>query len=143
LVTIAGVCYFHIFDAPPEVALYCETITRTVEVDFAHKKLIGSAGEFAKVRLRLEPLPSGTGLQFMNDSTEDVIPAEWTGGIEEGIQHASRTGVLVGYPVVDLRVTLVGGAYHEMDSTWHSFSLAAQGAFWDGMRKAEPRILIR
>jgi elongation factor G len=57
--------------------MYCETITRTVEVDFAHKKQIGGRGEFAKVRLRLEPLPSGSGLQFINDVTDDVLRAEW------------------------------------------------------------------
>src|SRR5437667_12288060 len=122
--------------------MYYETITRAVEVDFTHKKRIGNGGEFAKVRLRLEPLPSGSGLQFINEVTDDVIPAEWIGGIQEGIQEASRTGILAGYPVVDLRVTLLTGAYHDMDSNWRTFNLAAQRAFWDGMRKAGPKIQV-
>ena len=117
-----------------------ETITRTVEVDFSHKKLIGAAGEFARVKLRLEPLPTGSGLQFVNEAPAGLIPSEWIGGVEEGIREACRTGVVSGHPVTDLRVTLVAGAYHEVDSNWRTFSLAARGALWDGMRKAGPTI---
>jgi elongation factor G len=127
-----------------DAAMYCETITRTVEVDFTHKKQIGDGGEFARVRLRLEPLPSGAGLQFANELPDNnLIRAEWISGIQEGIQQASKTGVVAGHPVVDLRVTLLSGTYHDSDSNWRTFSLAAQGAFWDGMRKAGAKILLR
>jgi elongation factor G len=82
-----------------EVAMYYETITRTAEIDFAHKKRIGNGGEFANVKLRLEPLPTGSGLQFVNNLTADDIPAGWIGGVKEGIQEASKTGILAGCPV--------------------------------------------
>jgi hypothetical protein len=128
---------------PTEVAMHYETITRTVEVDFSHKKQIGGGGEYARVRLRLEPLPRGSGVQFANEVTDDIIRAEWISGIQEGIQQASKTGVVAGHAVVDLKVTLLDGASHDIDSNWHTFRLAAQGAFWDGMRKAGPKILFR
>jgi elongation factor G len=119
-----------------------ETVSRTVEVDFTHKKIIGGGGEFAKVRIRLEPLPRGSGIQFANRALDRSVPAYFIGGVEEGIREASKTGVLEGGPVVDFKVTLLHGAYHEVDSNWRTFSLAAQGAFWDGMRKAGPTILL-
>jgi translation elongation factor EF-G len=125
------------------LAMHYETITRTVEIDFAHKKLIAGGGEFAKVILRMEPLPIGSGLQFVNDVADDVIPGKWAGGVQDGIDEASKTGVLAGHPVNDLRVTLIGGAYHDVDSNRHTFSLAARAAFWNGMRKAGPAIRVR
>ena len=97
--------------------MYFETIPRTVEVDFVHKKIIAGGGEFAKVILRLEPLPLGSGLQFVNEAPDDVVPARWVGGVQEGVQEAAKTGDLGGHPVTDLRVKLVGGAYHDLDST--------------------------
>jgi elongation factor G len=123
-----------------------ETITRTVEVSSVHKKIIegGSAplrGEFAKVTIRLEPLSRGTGIQFVNGAPPGSVPEEMIGGVEEGIREAAKSGVLEGHPVVDFKATLLNGAYHEVDSNWHTFSLAAQSAFWDGQRKAGPRLL--
>ena len=79
--------------------MYYETITRTVEGVFSHKKQIGGGGEFARVRLRLEPLPSRAGLQFANElPDDDLIRAEWISGIQEGIQQASKTGVITRAP---------------------------------------------
>ena len=123
--------------------MYYEIITRAVEASFVHKKIIGAGGEFAKVILRLEPLPGGSGLQFINDVADEVIPAKLVEGVREGIQEASKAGVLAGHPVTDLRVTLIDGAYHDIDSDRYTFSLAARGAFRDGMRKAGPKIQER
>jgi elongation factor G len=117
------------------------TITHAVEVEFTHKKIIGGAGEFAKVKLRLEPLPRGTGIQFINGLTEGIIPDHTIDGVEEGIREAAKMGILAGVPVVDFKATLIGAAYHDIDSNRHTFNLAARGAFWDGMRKAGPKLL--
>ena len=120
-----------------------ETISRTVEVDFSHKKLIAGGGEYARVKIRLEPLPRGAGIQFVNNVKGGNVPDRMIGGVEEGIREAAKTGVLEGGPVVDFKATLIDGAYHEVDSNWRTFNLAAQGAFWDGMRKAGPKLLLR
>jgi elongation factor G len=119
-----------------------ETISRTVEVSFTHKRIIGGGGEFAKVTIRLEPLPRGTGIQFVSDVPTGNVPEQMIGGVEEGIRKAAKTGVLEGGPVVDFNAILIDGAYHEIDSSWRTFSLASQGAFWDGMRKAGPKLLL-
>jgi elongation factor G len=120
-----------------------ETITRAVEATFVHKKIIGAGGEFAKVILRLEPLPDSSGMQFFNDVPDEVIPAKLVEGVREGVYEASKRGVLAGHPVTDLRVTLVDGAFHDIDSNRHTFGLAARGAFQDGMRKAGPAVRVR
>ena len=119
-----------------------ETISHTVEVSFTHNKIIGGGGEFAKVTIRLEPLAHGTGIQFMSEVLAGNVPDQMIGGVEEGIREAAKTGVLEGGPVVDFRATLVDGAYHEIDSNWRTFRIAAQGAFWDGIRKAGPKLLL-
>lgn len=119
-----------------------ETISRTVEVRYSHKKQVRGGGEYALVKLRLEPLPRGAGIQFVNAVKGDVVPASWVGGVEEGIRKAAAAGILSGGPVEDVRVTLLDGAYHERDSSWHSFSLAAQKAFLNGMRDAGPKYLL-
>jgi elongation factor G len=123
--------------------MHYETITRTAEADFVHKKIIGVGGEFARVVLRLEPLPDGSGLQFVNDVDDRTIPARLAEGVHEGIQEASKTGILSGHPVADLRVTLIDGAYHDIDSSSRTFGLAARAAFRDGMRKAGPIVRSR
>lgn len=119
-----------------------ETISRAVEVDFTHKKLIGGGGEYARVKIRLEPLPRGSGIQFANEASGGNVPDRMVGGVEEGIREAAKTGVLDGGPVVDVKATLIDGAYHEVDSNRRTFHLAAQGAFWNAMRKAGPRLLL-
>jgi len=123
--------------------MYYEIITRVVDASFVHKKIISGGGEFAKVLLRLEPLPDGSGFQFVNDAAADVLPAELVDGVREGVVQAAMMGVLAGHPVTDVRVTLVDGAYHDIDSSRHTFCLAARGAFRDGMRKAGPQIRER
>lgn len=118
-----------------------ETIGRTVEATFIHKKIFGGGGEFAKVTIRFEPLPPGSGIQFMSDMPGPNVPEHMIGGVEEGVRQAAKTGILEGGPVVDFKATLIDGAYHEIDSNWQAFSLAAQGAFRIGVEKAGSKIL--
>lgn len=120
-----------------------EVIARSAEASFAHKKVFAGGGQFAKVVLRLEPLPAGAGLQIVNRVADDVIPARFVEGIREGVHEASKRGVLAGSPVTDVRVIIIDGTYHEIDSDRQAFRLAARCAFWAAMRKAEPRIQSR
>jgi elongation factor G len=120
-----------------------ETITRTANAEFAHKKQIGGGGEFALVRLRLEPLPRGAGIVFENGIAGDAIPRAFVPAIEEAIRSCADAGGVYGYPVVDFRAILVVGAYHEFDSNARTFGIAAEGAFHQALRKAGPIILLR
>jgi elongation factor G len=120
-----------------------EIITRATEARFVHRKIVGSGGEFAIVTLRLEPLPAGSGLQFVSAVTDEVVPARLVDGVREGVREASERGVLMGHPVTDLRVTLVDGRYHDVDSNRHTFKQAAREAFRDGLWKAGPTVQER
>ena len=120
-----------------------EVITLAVEAGFVHQKIDSRGAEFAKVVLRLEPLPVDDGLQIVNDVADQIIPARLVEGIYEGVQEAAAAGVLAGHPVTDLRVTIVDGAYHDTDSDRRAFRLAARGAFREAIRKAEPEIRKR
>jgi elongation factor G len=120
-----------------------EVITQVAEAIYVHKRIFAGGGEFAKVALRLEPLPTGQGLEIVTDLVHDPVPAQLIEGIYEGVREASRRGVLAGNPVTDLRVTITGAAYHSVDSNGYTFSLAAREAFWRGMRKAGPEVRRR
>lgn len=122
---------------------YKETVSRTATADYAHKKIYAgdNSGEYARVILRIQPLDRGQGFVFINEILDDAIPARWIGSIENGVRAAASAGVLNGGPVVDCRVTLCGGNYHDIDSSDHAFNAAAQGAFWRAMRNAGPKIL--
>lgn len=126
-----------------DASAYGETISRGATAEFTHKRILGGGGEFAKVEIRLEPTERGTGIEFVNAAPSGTIRAKDIGGVEEGVRTAARTGVLYGYPVVDIRATLLGGAYHEVDSNFRTFSLAAREAFWIAMRNARPIVLLR
>lgn len=119
-----------------------ETISRTVEVEFTHKKIIGGGGEFAKVRIRLAPLPPEMGVQFVNEVPEGNLPDDLIEGARDGIVEAAKSGVLNGGSVVGFKASLLDGWHHEIDSNRRTFSLAAQDAFWDAMRKAGPKLLL-
>ena len=119
-----------------------ETITRSAEATYIHKKVSGGGGEFAKVTLRLEPLPSGRGFEFLNVAPSSAVPASFVEGVEGGIKKAAETGVVSGGPVIDLRVTLLDGAYREADSNSRTFGIAAREAFRAAMHDAGPRILV-
>ena len=124
----------------PQVA-YRETITRTAEVDYTHKKQTGGAGQFARVKLRFEPLPPGSGFVFENAVVGGTVPREYVPGVEKGLKASIETGVLAGFPVIDLKVVLFDGAYHEVDSSVLAFEIAARAAFKDGVMKAAPKLL--
>ncbi len=122
------------------VGKYRETITRTAEADYAHMQKVPPL-QFARVKLRLRPLARGEGLKFANEAVDNAIPARWIASIERGILDAAKTGVLGGGPVVDCQVTVYGGAYHDMDSNDEAFFIAAQKAFWQAMRAANPELI--
>jgi elongation factor G len=120
-----------------------EVITLAVEAKFVHQKIDQRGGEFAKVVLRLEPLPADDGVQIVNDVADQVIPARFIEGIYEGLKEAAAAGVLAGNPVTDLRVTIIDGAYHDIDSDRRAFRLAARGAFREAVKKAGPEVRKR
>ena len=124
----------------PQVA-FRETITHIAEVDHLHKKQSGGPGQFARVTLRIEPLPRGEGLLFESRITGGAVPREFIPAVEQGVRRAARAGVLGGYPTVDARVTLVDGAFHERDSSALAFEIAAATAFREAVSKAGPVLL--
>ena len=124
----------------PQVA-YRETITRTAEVDYTHKKQTGGAGQFARVKLRFEPLPPGLGFAFQNAVVGGAVPKEYVPGVEKGLKASTETGVLAGFPVIDLQATLIDGAFHDVDSSVLAFEIAARAAFKEGVMKAAPKLL--
>ncbi len=131
----------------PQVA-YRETIKRKVEkVSYTHKKQTGGSGQFAKVIINIEPtspafVPEGEGgYEFANEVTGGRIPREYIPSVDEGAQDAMQFGVLAGYPMVDVKVTLTDGAYHDVDSSELAFKLAGSQAFKEASRKADPVIL--
>ncbi|MDE1968688.1 MAG: elongation factor G [Alphaproteobacteria bacterium] len=124
----------------PQVA-YRETITRTSEVDYTHKKQSGGSGQFARVKIRFEPLPPGSGFEFENDVVGGSVPKEYVPGVEKGLKGSLDNGVLAGFPVIDLKATLYDGAYHDVDSSALAFEIASRAAFKEGVQKAAPKLL--
>ena len=124
----------------PQVA-YRETIRGTVESEGKHVKQSGGRGQFGHVWLKLEPNEAGKGIQFINGIVGGSVPKEFIPAVEKGIKEAAETGVLAGYPVVDVKVTLFDGSYHDVDSDEISFRMAAIFGFKDGFRSAKPIIL--
>ena len=124
----------------PQVA-YRETIRKTVEQEYKYAKQSGGRGQYGHVYLRLEPLEPGTGYEFVNDIKGGAIPKEYIPAVDKGCQEAMQGGVLAGYPVEDVRVTVYDGSYHEVDSSEMAFKLAASMGFKDGARKAGAVIL--
>ena len=124
----------------PQVA-YRETITRPAGVDYTHKKQTGGSGQFARVKIELEPLEAGSGYEFDSKIVGGAVPKEYIPGVEKGIQSVLETGVLAGFPMLDLRVTLLDGAYHDVDSSVMAFEMAGRAAFREGARKAGAKLL--
>ncbi|KAB2374013.1 MULTISPECIES: elongation factor G [Actinomadura] len=126
----------------PQVA-YRETITRKVEkVEYTHKKQTGGSGQFGRVIIDLEPLGGGSdGYEFENKVTGGRIPREYIPSVDAGCQEAAEFGVLAGYPMVGVKVTLQDGAYHEVDSSEMAFKVAGSMAFKEAARKASPTLL--
>src|SRR5438034_2142836 len=125
----------------PQVA-YRETIRRTVhKVEAKYIRQTGGRGQYGHVVIDLGPLGPGGGYEFVNKIVGGKIPREYIPAVDEGIQEAMESGVLAGYPVVDVRATLIDGSYHEVDSSEIAFKIAGQMAFRDGARKADPVLL--
>ncbi|MDP2193386.1 MAG: elongation factor G [Alphaproteobacteria bacterium] len=124
----------------PQVA-YRETITKSVEYDYTHKKQSGGAGQFARIKLIFEPLEPGSGFVFETKIVGGVVPKEYIPGVEKGLKLQMGSGVLAGFPTIDFKATLVDGAYHDVDSSVLAFEIAARAAFREGIRKCAPKIL--
>jgi elongation factor G len=124
----------------PQVA-YREKITRTVTKDYTHKKQTGGTGQYAKVKLILEPTAPGTGFEFESKVVGGNVPKEYIPGVEKGIESVLGAGVLAGFPVVDLKVSLVDGGYHEVDSSALAFEIASRMAMREGLREGGPVLL--
>jgi elongation factor G len=125
---------------PPQVA-YRETISRAIEYDYTHKKQTGGSGQFARVKIRFEPLPPGSGYQFENEVVGGAVPKEFIPAVAKGLEAAKEIGVLVGFPVIDFKASLIDGAYHDVDSSAIAFEIAARTAFREGIVKAAPKLL--
>ncbi len=124
----------------PQVA-YRETITRAATVDYTHRKQTGGAGQFARVKIIAEPLPPASGFVFENAIVGGAVPKEFVPGVEKGLESVLGSGVLAGFPVVDLKVSLVDGAYHEVDSSALAFEIAARAALREALQKGASVLL--
>lgn len=124
----------------PQVA-YRETITKTIEYDYTHKKQSGGAGQFARVKIRFEPVEAGQGYEFKSAIVGGAVPREYIPGVEKGLEAAKETGVVAGYPMIDFKATLIDGAYHDVDSSTLAFEIAAKAAYREGLQKAGPCLL--
>jgi elongation factor G len=123
----------------PQVA-YRETITKAVEVDYTHKKQSGGTGQFARVKLKFEPITEG-GFEFVSSITGGNVPKEYIPGVEKGIAMAKESGTIAGFPVIDFKAELFDGAFHDVDSSVLAFEIAGRAAFRDAMQKAGPKLL--
>lgn len=124
----------------PQVA-YRETIRSTVKTEGKFVRQSGGRGQFGHVWLELEPLEPGAGFQFENKIVGGVVPKEYIPAVENGVKDAMANGVLAGYPMVDIKVTIFDGSYHEVDSSEMAFKVAGSMAFKDGAKKANPVLL--
>ncbi len=124
----------------PQVA-YRETITKVAEIEYTHKKQSGGSGQFAKIKMILEPQERGGGFEFKNEIVGGAIPKEYIPGVEKGIKSCLESGVMAGYPVVDLKIRLIDGAYHDVDSSTLAFEIAARAGFKEGVQRAGGQIL--
>jgi len=124
----------------PQVA-YRETITKACDIEYTHKKQSGGAGQFAKVKIKFEPIEGYNGFEFENTVVGGNVPKEYIPGVEKGLRSAMDAGVIAGYPVSGVKCTLYDGAYHEVDSNVMCFEIAARAAFREGMRQANAKLL--
>ena len=124
----------------PQVA-YKETIRRSADVDMKYARQSGGKGQYGHVKIIVEPNESGNGYEFINKVVGGAIPKEYIEPVNQGIQGAMQAGVLAGYPVVDVKVTLYDGSFHEVDSSEMAFKIAGSMAFKEAMRKADPVLM--
>src|SRR6202790_2930349 len=124
----------------PQVA-YREKISRKVTKDYVHKKQTGGSGQFARIKIVCEPLPAGSGFMFENKVIGGNVPKEFIPGVEKGLESVLGSGVLAGFPVVDLKVTLIDGDYHDVDSSALAFEIASRAPLKEALREAAPILL--
>ena len=124
----------------PQVA-YKESITKTAEAEGKYIRQSGGRGQYGHVKLRVEPQEPGKGYEFVNAIVGGVIPKEYIGAVNNGIQEALQSGILGGYPVLDVKVTLFDGSYHEVDSSEMAFKIAGSMGVREAIRKADPVLL--
>ncbi|CAK7026482.1 MAG: Elongation factor G [Peptostreptococcus russellii] len=124
----------------PQVA-YRETITQPVDVEYKYSKQSGGRGQYGHVKIRVNPLESGEGYKFENKTVGGSVPKEYVGPVDQGIQGAMQSGLVAGYPVVDVAVELYDGSYHEVDSSEMAFKMAGSMAFKDAMKKGNSVLL--
>jgi elongation factor G len=118
----------------PQVA-YRETITKKAEIDYTHKKQTGGTGQFARVKLVVQPNEQGAGFSFDSKIVGGSVPKEYIPGVEKGLQSVVGAGVVAGFPVVDLKVELIDGAFHEVDSSALAFEIASRAALREALQK--------
>jgi len=124
----------------PQVA-YRETVKMRAEADYTHKKQSGGKGQFGRCKIILEPQEQGKGYEFVDKTVGGSIPKEFIPAIDKGIKEAKQSGLLAGYEVVDFKITVVDGSYHDVDSSEMAFKIAGSMAFKDAVRKANPVLL--
>ncbi|SON56076.1 Elongation factor G [Hartmannibacter diazotrophicus] len=124
----------------PQVA-YRETIRKATEIDYTHKKQTGGTGQFARVKFIVEPNEVGAGYAFESRIVGGVVPKEYIPGVEKGLNSVLGSGPLAGFPVVDIKVALIDGAYHEVDSSAIAFEIASRAALREAIEKADPALL--
>jgi elongation factor G len=124
----------------PQVA-YRETITKSADVDYTHKKQTGGSGQFARVKMEIEPAKSGESFIFENKVVGGNVPKEFIPGVEKGVQSVIDAGILAGFPILDVKCTLVDGASHDVDSSVMAFEIASRAAFREAAQKAALKLL--
>ena len=124
----------------PQVA-YRETISKSTDVDYSHKKQSGGAGQFARVKISFDPGEPGSGYEFINKIKGGNIPTDYIPGVQKGLIAQQQSGVIAGFPCIDFKATLNDGAYHDVDSSVLAFEIAARAAFREGIAKANPVLL--
>jgi elongation factor G len=124
----------------PQVA-YREKLTKSTTVDYTHKKQTGGSGQFARVKIVAEPGEPGSGFVFENEIVGGAVPKEFVPGVEKGLESVLGSGVLAGFPVVDLKVSLIDGAYHDVDSSALAFEIASRAALREALQKGGPVLL--
>ena len=121
--------------------LYRETIRSKVEQESKFIRQSGGRGQYGHVYLRIEPQKAGDGFEFVNEITGGVVPREYIPAVEKGVKEAMDNGVIAGYPVVDVKVSLYDGSYHDVDSSEMAFKIAGSMGFRDGVKQADPVLL--
>jgi elongation factor G len=124
----------------PQVA-YRETISHPATVDYTHKKQTGGTGQFARIQLEISPTLPGEGYSFESKIVGGAVPKEYIPGVEKGIKSVMDSGPLAGFPVIDFKVVLVDGAFHDVDSSVLAFEIAARAAMREGLKKAGAKLL--